>query len=80
MKFGLSPSYKIEDQVIQFLTSLNDQFFVVKAPMLLVDPLHSNNKVYSLVIREESNNASLYSMSNVEDRDILVNASYTRKP
>jgi len=29
-------------KVIQFWTSLNDQFFVVKTPVLLVDPLNSN--------------------------------------
>jgi hypothetical protein len=45
--------YRLEDQVIQFLTGLGDQFFVVKTQVLLMDPLPSLNKVYSLVIQEE---------------------------
>jgi len=54
-------NYRLEDQVIQFLTSLNDQFNVVKTHVLMLDPLPSINKVYSLVIEEESNNHSLSS-------------------
>jgi hypothetical protein len=49
----------LEDQVIQFLTGLNDQFNVVKTQILVLDPLPTINKVYSLVIQEESNNSSL---------------------
>jgi hypothetical protein len=40
--------------VIQFLTGLNDQFSVVKTQMLLMDPLPSINKVYSLVMQESN--------------------------
>jgi len=49
-------NYHLEDQVIQFLTGLNDQFAIVKTQVLMVDPLPSINKVYSLVVQEESNN------------------------
>lgn len=52
-------NFRLEDQVIQFLTGLNDQFNVVKTQVLMLDPLPSINKVYSLVIQEESNNHSL---------------------
>jgi len=54
-------NYRLEDLVIQFLTSLNDQFNVVKTKVLMLDPLPSINKVYSLVVQEESNNHSLSS-------------------
>jgi len=54
-------NFRLEDQVIQFLTGLNDQFNVVKTQVLMLDPLPSINKVYSLVIQEESNNHSLSS-------------------
>jgi hypothetical protein len=44
--------HRIEDQVIQFLTGLNDNFNVIKSQVLLLDPLPSINKVYSLVVQE----------------------------
>jgi hypothetical protein len=34
-------AYRLEDQVIQFLTGLNDSFSVVKTQVLLMDPLPS---------------------------------------
>jgi len=52
----VNKEYRIEDQIIQFLTGLNDQFSVVKTQVLLLYPLPSLNKVFSLVIQEESNN------------------------
>jgi len=36
-------NYRLEDQVIQFLTGLNDQFAIVKTQVLMVDPLPSIN-------------------------------------
>jgi hypothetical protein len=72
--------FRIEDQVIQFLTGLNDTFSVVKTQVLLMDPLPSINKVYSMVVQEESNNTALTSASNsTEDSSILVNASDARR-
>ena len=32
-------NFRIEDQVIQFLTGLNDSFSIVKTQVLLMDPL-----------------------------------------
>jgi len=43
-------NFRLEDQIIQFLTGLNDNFGVVKAQVLLMDPLPSINKLYSLVV------------------------------
>ena len=64
---------------MQFLAGLNDQFCIVKTQILLLDPLPSLNKVYSLVIQEESNNSSPSSISISEDSTIRLNASEARK-
>jgi len=81
-RFAASKIAKIhrnEDQIMQFLTGLNDQFLVVRTQVVLLDPLPSLNKVYSLVVQEESNNASLTQLSVFEDSSIQVNATDTRK-
>lgn len=72
--------HRNEDQIMQFLTGLNDQFSVVRTQVLLLDPLPSLNKVYSLVVQEESNHASIPSLSVTDDTSIQVNASDTRRP
>lgn len=69
-------NFRLEGQVIQFLTGLNDQFVVLKAQVLMMDPLPSINKVYSLVIREESKNHS--TTSSIEEHVSLVNAYNSR--
>ena len=73
----VNKEYRIEDQIIQFLTGLNDQFSVVKTQVLLLDPLPSLNKVFFLVIQEESNNVLAPSL---EEGSVLVNASDARRP
>ncbi|KEH29684.1 hypothetical protein MTR_4g048330 [Medicago truncatula] len=70
--------FRMEDQVIQFLTGLHDNFSVVKTQVLLMDPLPSINKVYSMVVQEESNNTAPPPIS-IEDSSILVNALDARK-
>ena len=42
-----------QDLVTQFLMGLNDSYAQVRAEILLMDPLPSVNKVYSLLIQEE---------------------------
>lgn len=69
-------NFRFEGQVIQFLTGLNDQFVIIKAQVLMMDPLPSINKVYSLVIREESNNHSI--ASSIEEHVSLVNTFESR--
>jgi len=68
-----------EDQIMQFLTGLNDTFSVVKTQILLLDPLPSLNKVYSLVVQEESNAASLLPVSVGDDNSVQLNASDARR-
>jgi len=72
--------YRIEDQIIQFLTGLNDQFSVVKTQVLLLDHLPSLNKVFSLVIQEESNNVLSPSLPYIEEGFAFVNALDARRP
>lgn len=48
-------AYRHEDQVMQFLVGLNDQFSVMKTQVLFIEPLPLIYKVYSLVVQEESN-------------------------
>jgi len=38
---------------IRFLTGLNENFSVVKSQILLMDPLPSMNKIFSMVIQHE---------------------------
>jgi hypothetical protein len=71
-------NFFLEDQVIQFLTGLNSEFSVVKTQILLMDPLPSLNKVYSLVVQEESNHKSLLPTEN-DDSSLLVNSSDAKK-
>jgi len=75
-----SRNFRLEDQVIQFLTGLNDDFAVVKTQVLLMEPLLSINKIYSLVVQEEINNSIITASPSIEDSNILVNASEARKP
>lgn len=42
-----------QERVFQFLIGLNDSFSTVRAQIILIDPLPSINKVFSLFIQEE---------------------------
>lgn len=64
---------------MQFLTGLNDTFGVVKTQVLLLDPLPPLNKVYSLVVQEESNISLPISISASDDSNIQLNASEVKK-
>ena len=75
----LAKLYISEDQIIQFLTGLNESFFVVKTQILLMDPLPSINKVYSLVVQEEIQNAGVSNLVTIDESSISVNASDARK-
>jgi len=68
-------NFSIEDQIIQFLTGLNDKFAVVKTQVLMMDPLPSINIVYAF-IQEQSNNNSVASL--VDEQISLVNAPDSR--
>ncbi|XP_054797486.1 uncharacterized protein LOC129302589 [Prosopis cineraria] len=46
-------TYRDEDYVLRFLKGLNDQFTSVKSQIMLLDPLPSINRVFSLVLQQE---------------------------
>lgn len=76
-------NFCIEYQIIQFLTSLNEIFSVIKTQVLLMKPLPSINKIYSMVIQEENNNIDLLpKLDNnlqTEESNTLINAYNARK-
>ncbi|CAJ2656660.1 unnamed protein product [Trifolium pratense] len=46
-------SYKESDQVIRFLKGLNEPYHAVRSQIMLMDPLPSISKVYSLLVQQE---------------------------
>ncbi|XP_050877662.1 uncharacterized protein LOC127081454 [Lathyrus oleraceus] len=46
-------AYKASDQVIRFLKGLNDQYSAIRSQIMLMDPLPSICKVYSLLVQQE---------------------------
>ncbi|MCH79569.1 hypothetical protein A2U01_0000320 [Trifolium medium] len=46
-------SYRDSDQVIRFLKGLNEQYHVVRAQIMLMDPLPNITRVYSLLVQQE---------------------------
>ncbi|KAJ0034274.1 hypothetical protein Pint_25490 [Pistacia integerrima] len=51
--FNTFKTYRNNDYVIRFLKGLNDSFTVVRSQIMLMDPLPSINKVFSLVVQQE---------------------------
>ncbi|KAL5578965.1 hypothetical protein UlMin_011407 [Ulmus minor] len=45
--------YQHQDYVLQFLMGLNESFSQIRAQILMIEPLPSINKIFSLVIQEE---------------------------
>ena len=56
--------------IIRFLTGLNENFAVVKSQILLMDPLPSMNKIFSMVLQHERQGNFAIS----EDSQALINA------
>jgi len=75
----LAKHCRVEDQILQFLIGFNESFSVVKTQILLMEALPPINKVYSLVVQEESQNALLPSPISVDESSISVNAYDSRK-
>lgn len=71
---------RVPNQIIQFLTDLSEQFSVVKTQVLLMYLLPTLNKVFFLVLQEESSNASLPSIPSLVEDNVLVNAYDAKKP
>jgi hypothetical protein len=60
---------------IRFLTGLNEHFDLVRAQILLLNPLPSLNKIFSMVLQHERQ----YNSTHVDDSRVLINASDSRK-
>lgn len=60
--------------VMRFLTGLNDEFNAVKSQILLIEPLPSITKIFSMVIQFERQNC----VPNLDDSKALVNASTSK--
>ncbi|MCI39824.1 retrovirus-related pol polyprotein from transposon TNT 1-94, partial [Trifolium medium] len=60
---------------ICFLTGLNANFSTVKSQILLMDPLPSINKVFSMVIQHEHQG----NFSNSDESSALINAARSGK-
>ncbi|GAU36130.1 hypothetical protein TSUD_292900 [Trifolium subterraneum] len=60
--------------IVRFLISLNDEFSVVKSQVLLIDPLPSLNKVFSMVLQHERQ-GNFYSS---DESKALLNAAKSK--
>ncbi|GAU42474.1 hypothetical protein TSUD_100860 [Trifolium subterraneum] len=70
-KSTLSSKYKDSDQVIHFLKGLNDNYSAVRSQIMLMEPLPSIGKVYSLLVQQERQSLIL-----VDESKILAASSY----
>jgi hypothetical protein len=66
-------------RTIRFLTGLNDTYDMVRSQILLMEPLPSINKVFSMVIQHERQFASSQSVLELDEGKALVNASDERR-
>jgi hypothetical protein len=64
-----------QDYVFQFLMGLNDSFAQIRGQILLIDPLPSINKVFSLVIQEERQREISVHPVQVETAALMTRAS-----
>ena len=64
---------KVQDQVMQFLRGLNDQYNNVSSNILMMDPLPSINKVFSYTTQQERQLNGTVNMNNLS----LINATST---
>jgi hypothetical protein len=56
---------------MRFLTGLNDSFNVVKSQILLLDPLPSMTKIFSMVLQFERQNCPI----TLHDSKVMINTS-----
>lgn len=76
-------NFYLEDHIIQFLIGLNEKNYAIKTQVLLMEPLPSINKIYFMIVQEESNNIYLLPKLDViyvtKDSNTMINAYDTRK-
>jgi hypothetical protein len=64
-----------QDYVFQFLMGLNDSFAQIRGQILLIDPLPSINKVFSLIVQEERQRAISVNPVQVETAALMTKTS-----
>ena len=69
-----------QECVLQFLMGLNDSFFVVRAQILLMDPIPSVNKVFSLIIQEEKQREICVNPISHDTSSAMMTKSVLHKP
>ena len=63
------------DRVIRFLKSLNEHFSAIRSQIMLLDPLPSINKIFSLVIQQKRQ----FATENVLDSKATIHISDTTR-
>lgn len=58
-----SKKFRNQDYIMRFLMGLNDYYFVIKTQVLLMDPLPSLNRIFSMILQYERQNG----FDNVEE-------------
>ena len=67
---------QLQDSVMQFLMGLNKTYGKVRTQILLMGPISSINKVYSLLIQEErQQNVGSYVAPHVESTSLVAKSS-----
>lgn len=61
-----------EDCIIQFLMGLNESFSQIRAQVLMIEPLPSLSKVFSLVVQEERQRTISMNQFSISVSDSLV--------
>ena len=70
-------TYHHQDFIIRFLKGLDERFSVVRSQVLLMDPLPSVNRIFSMVIQHERQ--LLSSVGLPDDHQVLFNSTETRR-
>ena len=65
---------KCEDQAMQFLRGLNDQFSNIRSHVLLMEPIPPISKIFSLVAQQERQLASNFLLTNINHISVNRNS------
>ncbi|KAL0379416.1 UNVERIFIED_CONTAM: hypothetical protein Sangu_0005900 [Sesamum angustifolium] len=66
-------------QLMQFLMGLNDSFDAIRSQILVMDPLPSVDKAYSLVLRVESQRQSSINMQDINDNAAMTVRGHSKE-
>uniref|UniRef100_A0A803PZR1 CCHC-type domain-containing protein n=1 Tax=Cannabis sativa TaxID=3483 RepID=A0A803PZR1_CANSA len=72
--------YYNQNQVLQFLTGLNESYSLVWAPILLNEPIPNLSRVFSMIVQEERQRTLGSSSSNMSSMAALARPSSSTNP